>query len=38
MRTLIVTAHPDPASLTHHVAARLAEHLGPAGTATAHLA
>ncbi|WP_447646081.1 NAD(P)H-dependent oxidoreductase [Nocardioides zeae] len=40
MSTLVVTAHPDPASLTHHVAALLREQLTAAGgeVATAHLA
>lgn len=28
MQTLVVVAHPDPASLTHHVAASIAESLG----------
>ncbi|MBT1664236.1 NAD(P)H-dependent oxidoreductase [Curtobacterium flaccumfaciens] len=38
MPTLIVTAHPDPDSLTHHIAARLRDAL-PAGTVeTADLA
>lgn len=38
MPTLIVTAHPDPDSLTHHLAARLRDAL-PAGTVeTADLA
>ncbi|GHE11679.1 NAD(P)H-dependent oxidoreductase [Klenkia taihuensis] len=36
-RTLVVTAHPDPDSLTHRAAAELVARLGP-GTATAHLA
>lgn len=36
-RTLVVTAHPDPGSLTHRAAAELVARLGP-GTTTAHLA
>lgn len=28
MSTLVVTAHPDPTSLTHHVATRLGDRLG----------
>ncbi|MWV48299.1 flavodoxin family protein [Rathayibacter sp. VKM Ac-2803] len=35
MSTLVVTAHPDPDSLTHHVARRLA---GSTGATLAHLA
>ncbi|KAF1015056.1 MAG: Glutathione-regulated potassium-efflux system ancillary protein KefF [Stenotrophomonas maltophilia] len=31
MHTLIVVAHPDPASLTHAVAGRIAEAIGAAG-------
>lgn len=38
MSTLIVTAHPDPGSLTHHAARRLHEVLGDGATETAHLA
>ncbi|MDR6176383.1 NAD(P)H dehydrogenase (quinone) [Nocardioides zeae] len=40
MSTLVVTAHPDPTSLTHHVAARLCERLTDRGedVTTAHLA
>lgn len=38
MSTLIVTAHPDPDSLTHHVARLLQERLGAEGTVVAHLA
>ena len=37
MSTLIVTAHPDTGSLTHHAAARLQERLG-AGAVIRHLA
>lgn len=37
-RTLVVTAHPDPDSLTHQVAARLRDLLGPGAAAMAHLA
>jgi NAD(P)H dehydrogenase (quinone) len=29
VQTLVVVTHPDPASLTHHVAARIAAELGP---------
>jgi NAD(P)H dehydrogenase (quinone) len=36
--TLIVTAHPDPGSLTHRAAARVAELLPAGTTETAHLA
>lgn len=38
MSTLIVTAHPDPDSLTHHAARRLQERLGAGDTVVAHLA
>jgi NAD(P)H dehydrogenase (quinone) len=38
MTALIVTAHPDPDSLTHDVARRLASALGGSGVTTAHLA
>jgi len=38
VRTLVVTAHPDPGSLTHHAAGRLRELLGSEGTTLAHLA
>ena len=38
MSTLIVTAHPDPGSLTHRAAARVAELLPAGTTETAHLA
>ena len=38
MTTLIVTAHPDPDSLTHHVARHLHESLGEEESAVAHLA
>lgn len=38
MSTLIVTAHPDPHSLTHHAARRLQERLGAEDTVVAHLA
>ncbi|WP_277499430.1 NAD(P)H-dependent oxidoreductase [Nocardioides sp. ChNu-99] len=38
MRTLIVTAHPDTGSLTHHAARRLQEELGADRTTPAHLA
>ena len=38
MSTLIVTAHPDPGSLTHQAAARVAELLPAGTTETAHLA
>jgi NAD(P)H dehydrogenase (quinone) len=38
MSTLIVTAHPDPGSLTHRAAGRVRELLGPERTRTAHLA
>lgn len=37
-RTLVVTAHPDTGSLTHHAARRLAELLGPDHVTVAHLA
>lgn len=37
MRTLIVTAHPDTESLTHHVAGRLRELLGAEEAVIAHL-
>ena len=37
MRTLIVTAHPDPDSLTHHAAGRLHELLGAEEAVIAHL-
>jgi NAD(P)H dehydrogenase (quinone) len=37
MSTLIVTAHPDPSSLTHHAAVRLQESLA-GGSEIAHLA
>ncbi|SOD63975.1 NAD(P)H dehydrogenase (quinone) [Streptomyces zhaozhouensis] len=36
-RTLLVTAHPDPASLTHHVAERLASALAPGPVEVADL-
>lgn len=32
MQTLVVIAHPDPASLTYHVASRIAAELGPGAT------
>ncbi|GAA3887157.1 NAD(P)H-dependent oxidoreductase [Streptomyces sedi] len=35
--TLLVTAHPDPASLTHHVAERLASALAPGPVEVADL-
>ncbi|WP_445442460.1 NAD(P)H-dependent oxidoreductase [Clavibacter sp. km1a] len=38
MPALIVTAHPDPDSLTHDVARRLADALGTDRTTVAHLA
>ncbi|RII96406.1 MULTISPECIES: NAD(P)H-dependent oxidoreductase [Clavibacter] len=38
MTALIVTAHPDPDSLTHHVARRLVAQLGADRTEVAHLA
>jgi NAD(P)H dehydrogenase (quinone) len=38
MTALIVTAHPDPDSLTHDVARRLADALGADRTTVAHLA
>lgn len=38
VRTLIVTAHPDPGSLTHHAARRLQELIGGEDTVVAHLA
>ncbi|MBF4625722.1 NAD(P)H-dependent oxidoreductase [Clavibacter sp. VKM Ac-2872] len=38
MTALIVTAHPDPDSLTHHVARRLVAELGADRTEVAHLA
>jgi NAD(P)H dehydrogenase (quinone) len=38
MTVLLVTAHPDPASLTHDVARRLQSALGDRGVTTAHLA
>ncbi|MCA0144340.1 NAD(P)H-dependent oxidoreductase [Blastococcus sp. LR1] len=38
MSTLIVTAHPDPDSLTHSAARRLRELIGTEGSALAHLA
>jgi NAD(P)H dehydrogenase (quinone) len=38
MRTLIVTAHPDSDSLTHHAAQRLSDMLGSEATSFAHLA
>lgn len=38
MSTLIVVAHPDPASLTHHVAKRLAATLAPGDVEVADLA
>ena len=38
MSALIVTAHPDPDSLTHDVARRLADALGADRTTLAHLA
>ena len=38
MSTLIVTAHPDPGSLTHRAAGRVRELVGPERTRTAHLA
>jgi NAD(P)H dehydrogenase (quinone) len=38
MSTLIVTAHPDTDSLTHHAARRLHELLGPGESSLAHLA
>ncbi|MBF4638992.1 NAD(P)H-dependent oxidoreductase [Clavibacter michiganensis] len=38
MTALIVTAHPDPDSLTHHVARRLVAALGPDRAEVAHLA
>ncbi|NEK86488.1 NAD(P)H-dependent oxidoreductase [Blastococcus saxobsidens] len=38
MSTLIVTAHPDPDSLTHHAARRLGELIGAEGFVPAHLA
>ncbi|OUE09908.1 General stress protein 14 [Clavibacter michiganensis] len=38
MTALIVTAHPDPDSLTHHVARRLVAAHGPERTGVAHLA
>ncbi|QIS42718.1 NAD(P)H-dependent oxidoreductase [Clavibacter capsici] len=38
MTALIVTAHPDPDSLTHEVARRLEAALGGSGVTTAHLA
>ncbi|SCX45269.1 NAD(P)H dehydrogenase (quinone) [Klenkia marina] len=37
-RTLVVTAHPDPASLTHRAAAELLDLLPPGSTEVAHLA
>jgi NAD(P)H dehydrogenase (quinone) len=37
-RTLVVTAHPDPASLTHRAAAELVAQLTPGATEVAHLA
>jgi NAD(P)H dehydrogenase (quinone) len=36
--TLVVTAHPDPDSLTHHAADRLAQLVGVEDVALAHLA
>jgi NAD(P)H dehydrogenase (quinone) len=38
MDTLVVTAHPDPESLTHHAAARLRDRLGEGRAGVAHLA
>jgi NAD(P)H dehydrogenase (quinone) len=38
MSTLVITAHPDPTSLTHEVARRLTTALGPDESAVAHLA
>jgi NAD(P)H dehydrogenase (quinone) len=38
MDTLVVTAHPDPESLTHHAAGRLRDRLGAERTGMAHLA
>ncbi|RIJ53407.1 flavodoxin family protein [Clavibacter lycopersici] len=38
MTALIVTAHPDPGSLTHHVARRLVTALGADRAEVAHLA
>jgi NAD(P)H dehydrogenase (quinone) len=38
MASLIVTAHPDPDSLTHHAATALATALGGRDVRTAHLA
>jgi NAD(P)H dehydrogenase (quinone) len=38
MSTLIVTAHPDPGSLTHRAAERVRELVGAEGTTVAHLA
>ena len=38
MSTLVITAHPDPESLTHEVARRLTTVLGPDESAVAHLA
>lgn len=37
-RTLVVTAHPDPDSLTHRAAACLQDLLGPGASSSAHLA
>lgn len=37
-RTLVVTAHPDPASRTHQAAAELVALLDPTATTVAHLA
>jgi NAD(P)H dehydrogenase (quinone) len=38
MPALIVTAHPDPDSLTHEISRRLEAALGGSGVTTAHLA
>ena len=38
MRTLIITAHPDIESLTHHAASRLRDALGHETTTVGHLA
>jgi NAD(P)H dehydrogenase (quinone) len=38
MTALIVTAHPDPDSLTHHVARRIEVALGGSAVSVAHLA
>lgn len=38
MSTLVVTAHPDTASLTHQAAHRVQQLLGPGASSVAHLA